>query len=286
MSDIDLLILDVDGAEMLEHCLGSLSRQRLLPARVIVWDNGSKIPTIDRVRPTFPFETVFRRSEKNIGFTGGINAAMNDVVAPFVAWVNNDVVLDGEWLAQLRARFDDVERLGAVQSVMRRDSRTIDGAGIAIDDGTFRQLHHGEPIERAREPYEAWGVSGTAALFRTAALRDVAIGGSILHPRFVAYYEDVELSARLLRAGWSVQVLPTALAVHRGSMSEAALGRSATRYRVRNRYFVARLHPGIGRIPALLREDAKRIFRLFRSRQAGVAIRATLAMGEGLVAPL
>lgn len=283
MSDIELIILDVDGGDMLLHCLGSLSRQRLLPRRVIVWDNGSKILASERVKRPFPFELAIQRSETNLGFTGGINAAMHEVTAPFVAWVNNDVVLDGEWLEQLRARFEDDDRLAAVQSIIRRDSRTIDGAGITISDGTFRQLYYGEPLERTHDLTPAWGVSATASLYRTDALREVSTNGAILHPRFVAYYEDVELNARLHAAGWNTAIVPIALAVHRGSMSAGALGNSAERFRIRNRYFVARLHPGVGRRGALLREDAKQIGRFVQTGRVGAAIRAACAVAEGLL---
>ena len=56
-------------------------------------------------------------------------------------------------------------------------------------------------------------------------------------------------------------MLPVVKATHRGSASASVLGKDAQRLRTRNRYFVARLHPGVGRIPALLWEDAKLLVR-------------------------
>src|SRR6185436_17847860 len=96
----------------------------------------------------------------------------------------------------------------------------------------------------------AWGVSATAALYRRSAL-----SGRVFDERLHTYYEDVELSARLREAGWRVAVLPIVKATHRGSMSASALGTRALRLRTRNRYLVARMHRGAGRIPALLWED-------------------------------
>ncbi|HYR30007.1 MAG TPA: hypothetical protein VEU30_16170, partial [Thermoanaerobaculia bacterium] len=46
-------------------------------------------------------------------------------------------------------------------------------------------------------------------------------------------------------------------ATHRGSASASVLGRDAQRLRTRNRYLVARLHPGTGSIGSLLWEDAR-----------------------------
>jgi GT2 family glycosyltransferase len=96
-------------------------------------------------------------------------------------------------------------------------------------------------------------VSATAALYRRKA-----IGARFFDPAFFAYYEDVELCARLHEQGWSTRVLPVIKATHRGSASASILGSDALRIKTRNRYWVARRHPGVGRVGALLREDLKK----------------------------
>ena len=78
---------------------------------------------------------------------------------------------------------------------------------------------------------------------------------------FFAYYEDVDLNARLHESGWRTEVLPVIKATHRGSQSASILGGDALRLRTRNRYLVARKHRGVGRIGALLLEDFKLALR-------------------------
>jgi len=102
----------------------------------------------------------------------------------------------------------------------------------------------------------AWGVSATAALFRRSA-----IGERMFDPRFFAYYEDVELSARLHDEGWRTVVVPVVKATHRGSASASILGSRGQRLRTRNRYFVARMHRDAGRVGALLAEDVRLLLR-------------------------
>src|SRR5438067_11912088 len=166
MSDVDIIVLDLDGGAMLQECVASIARQTLRPNKVIVFDNGSQTPT--------PNATA--RSEKNLGFAGGVNAAVKLATAPFVALINNDVILDDDWLATVRAAIDD--KTAAIQTIIRRDATTIDGAGIDISDGTIRQLGYGLPLD-ANLP-EAWGVSATATLYRRELLR--------FNERFFAYY--------------------------------------------------------------------------------------------------
>src|SRR5439155_7306291 len=143
------------------------------------------------------------------------------------------VGLDPDWLETVLGAITNsaFERVAAAQTILRRDTQTIDGAGIDLSAGTIRQLGHGLPLGTPLP--QAWGVSATAALYRRELLR--------FDERFFAYYEDVELCARLREEGWGMVVVPAAKATHRGSQSASILGRDALRLRTRNRYFVARL---------------------------------------------
>ena len=248
MSDVIVIVLDVDGGSMLDECLASIHAQTVMPKRVVVFDNGSRVPASERVNGA---EVV--RSDENLGFAGGVNAALRRADSAFVALINNDVVLDRDWLEMVLEAMREVD-VAAVQTVIRRDDATIDGAGIDIADGTFRQAAHGA---RAGAPLpRAWGVSATAALYRRAAFAEKMFDESLF-----AYYEDVDLCARLHAGRWRTVVLPVIRATHRGSRSAPLLGRDALRLRTRNRYLVARRHRGVGRVRALLWEDAKAMLR-------------------------
>jgi GT2 family glycosyltransferase len=255
MTDVSVIVLDIDGDDLLSSCLDSIAAQTQPPREVIVFDNGSRAPVAGRI--AFRHGLHIFRSDTNLGFAGGNNEAYRHATGEFIALVNNDVVLDRDWLATVAAALDADAGLAAVQTVIRRDESTIDGAGIDISDGTFRQAGSGIPIQRwVSVAANAWGVSATAALYRREAL-----GDAIFDAALFAYYEDVELNARLHTAGWRTAVLPVIKATHHGSQSASVLGGDALRLRTRNRYRVARRHPGVGRIGALLFEDAKLALR-------------------------
>ena len=135
MSDVSIIVLDVDGGDMLRACLDSIAAQTLPPREVIVFDNGSRTPVAERIssRPVF-------RNDTNLGFAGGNNAAYRNASGAYIALVNNDVILDRDWLATVAAALEADPKLAAVQTILRRDGTTIDGAGIDISDGTFRQI--------------------------------------------------------------------------------------------------------------------------------------------------
>src|SRR3954451_10068854 len=106
MSDVSVIVLDIDGGDMLRACLDSIAAQTLPPREVIVFDNGSRTPVAERIssRPAF-------RSETNLGFAGGNNAAYRHASGDYIALINNDVILDGDWLANGSAALDFAPKL-------------------------------------------------------------------------------------------------------------------------------------------------------------------------------
>lgn len=256
MIEIEAIVLDLDGGDALEELLDSIASQTVPFRRVHLFDNGSAVPVERRItRRDLPL--AIARSATNLGFTGGVNAVMPRIDSPLVALLNNDVRLSPVWNERLAARFAS-PAVAAVQAINLRPDGTVDGAGITIAGGRFRQRGHGlAPRDVPPVSSDLFGVSLTAAMLRAEAVREVAMGGCTLHPDLFAWYEDVELAARLARADWKAELVEEPLAVHRGSMTAERIVQ-AERLRGRNRYIVARLHPGVGRIHALLAEDLRR----------------------------
>ena len=123
---------------------------------------------------------------------------------------------------RLAARLALDERLAAVQGiVLTADGKRIDSAGLEWNPRreAVPLLAGADPSRAPRGVFEVTGVSATAALYRRAALEHVAPLGEVFEPSFFAYYEDVDLSLRLARAGWRFACDPAAVARHEGSQT-------------------------------------------------------------------
>ncbi len=179
-----------------------------------------------------------------------MNEAYAHTTAPYVGLINNDVVLDADWLAHVRDALDRDAQLAAVQTIIRRPDGLIDGAGST--SATARSAR-----------------SDTAS---PSAHRSRSRGASPQRPRSTAARHSADASSMSVcspttktssspracaRSGWRTAVLPVVKATHRGSASASLLGSRALRLRTRNRYLVARMHRGAGSIAALLWEDAR-----------------------------
>ena len=213
------------------------------------------------------------------GFAVAVNRGMAAVRHPFdfLLLLNDDVVLESGWLSQLLTQLAVEPDLGSVQGMNLRlaEPARIDGCGLAwTRDWQAVQIYDGFAAEASGDlPFEIFGVSATAALYRRTALDAVsAVEGAGGHPfaeRLESYYEDVELAVRLRAAGFASRCVPAARALHAGQATSRRAPARRWRAIYRNRRRVARALLGdrfaqeLPRIRARDRRDLVRRFLAF-----------------------
>jgi GT2 family glycosyltransferase len=212
---VGVVVVNWNGGSLLDSCLDALVGQGA--SRVLVVDNGSEPDEVRRIAARdgvaiLPLGT-------NRGFAAASNAGAVDArlkALPYLAFVNNDAVLEPGYLAACAAALEADPGLSAVQGVvLDAGGRLVDGLGIAWN-GRYEavQVGHGAPPPSdVAPPFAVSGVSGTAPVFRRSAFE----GASGFAGSFFAWYEDADLSLRLLRAGGRFACVPSARARHVGS---------------------------------------------------------------------
>lgn len=282
-TDWAVVVVNMDGGEMLFESLASIDAQGAPPRERILVDNGSRPAELEEVARRHPLWRI-EALGANYGFAHGSNVGIARTGSPWVALVNNDVVLDGEWAERLLARTtgdgesQPVRRslwaatpepagpLAALQgAVLDREGKKVDTLGITLDE-TYAAV----PLAAGRDapavlvgsPLEIRGPSATAALYRRESLR-AASGGrpEVFPPEFFAWYEDVDLGFRFWRLGFRVVCDPRAVALHRGSVTGDRTPSRRRRLLARNRrWALARnLEPeGLARIAEFLRHGDRR----------------------------
>jgi GT2 family glycosyltransferase len=189
------------------------------------------------------------------------------------ALVNDDALVEPGWLARLREALARDAALAAAQGVNLHWDRPelADGCGLGWSrDWQAVQIGRDRPAPAPEAtPFEIFGASATAALYRREALERAALaGGGIFDERLGSWYEDVELAGRLRARGGAAICLPAARALHRGSATGDRRPRERARLVARNRWWAAaallgrRLAGAAPRMAARdLREAARRIAR-------------------------
>jgi GT2 family glycosyltransferase len=235
---VSTVIVNHERRDLLRRCLRSLEEALRAvdeDTEVIVVDNGSQDGSVELVRQEFPDVRVIAL-ERNEGFAGGVTRGIAEASGEWIAVFNNDTTIERDAVAVMLAAARSHPRVGAVAAQMRfADRRNIlnsaglelDRLGIAADRLVGTRIHD----LGASEPYEVFGATGGAALFRREMLDRV--GG--FDETFFAFFEDADLAWRARAHGWRALYAPRAVVYHHHSAT-AAHGSPAKLYLVgRNR---------------------------------------------------
>lgn len=231
---VTIAIVSYNSGATLVRCFEALAAQTERNFRVLLIDNASRERPAALVKD-FPFPVDYREMADNLGFAGGMNAALAACETPLLIALNPDAFPEPEWLATLlraEARYPDVAAFGSLQ-LSANDRNRIDGYGdhYLITGQAWRGVTR--PAIQGELAY-SFGVCAAAALYRVDLLR--RIGG--FDDRFFCFYEDVDVAFRLRLAGAECAVVPAAVVAHVGGASFEGLSDFAAFLIARNQWWV------------------------------------------------
>lgn len=236
--DASVIVVSYNTKALTLACLASIRRFTAgLAHSVIVVDNASTDGSADAIADQYPDVTLIR-SDRNLGFSGGVNAglAVND--SEFVILFNSDAYLiDNAFAAMVDFARAHPEAGGVGCRVMNEDRTHQPTAArfphlwLDFSDHVLRPLGvlprswQANCVDATdyREPVETDWLSGSCALYRRRAIAEA--GG--IDDAFFLGEEDIDLGWRLKARGWRVMYMPFPGVVHLGGRSRAMSATSA-----------------------------------------------------------
>jgi N-acetylglucosaminyl-diphospho-decaprenol L-rhamnosyltransferase len=237
---IAVVTVTFDTGETLRPLLQSIPAAASVPVVTVVSDNGSR--DVDLVRSIATEHGArFVASGQNLGYGGGIRYGLStiDEDVEFVLVTNPDVVLEAGSVDRLLAAADRlplggsfgpriVDEAGDVYPSARRLPSLRTGIGHAAFSRVWPHNPWSQSYWAARETTAertAGWLSGACVLVRRTAFD--AIGG--FDEGYFMYFEDVDLGARLGRAGWDNVYVPDAVVMHSGAHSTSSNAKTMER---------------------------------------------------------
>lgn len=153
-------------------------------------------------------------NEKNVGFLLNCNSAARIARGEYLVFLNNDTVVQPEWLTHLLRLLEQDDRNGLVGPMLLYGNGRLQEAGGIIwrDASGWNYGRHDLPGKPQYNYVKAADyLSGACILLRKTLWN--AIGG--FDERFVpAYYEDTDLAFEVRRRGYRVLYQPLSRVVH------------------------------------------------------------------------
>ncbi len=204
-----LIVLTFNGCDVLGPCLASLTADKGPDDEIIVVDNGSVDETVSVVRRDYPDVRVVALPENRFIF--GLNDGLRVAQGEYVAFLNNDIVVERGFIDSLVRGFDSDEIFAVC-------ARILDKSGDEQGSRTAGFWEHGSLHYRSL-PHrdvatDCFFAVGGQSLFRRSYLEEIGSIDELLWPM---YHEDIELSYRAWKRGWRIRYAPDAVVHHLGS---------------------------------------------------------------------
>ncbi len=217
---VSVVILNWNGKEYLRECLDSVLRSTYAPLEIIFVDNGSTDGSVDYVKSVYPSVLILENG-KNLGYAEGNNKGIELSKGKYVVTLNNDVIVEPDWLEKPVEYFENDDLLAVV------GCRQMSYYDHSIGDGffhypspelTFERIGHGDSYDihsSLAVPGYVISVNGGSAIYR----RDLFIKLGGFDRNFFAYHDETDLCMRLFLGGWKCLYAPQAVVYHKDGAS-------------------------------------------------------------------
>jgi len=242
--DITLSLITVNFNGLTDTCalIDSIPSSNI-PLEVIVVDNGSYNNEAATLSQRYPSVNVVR-SERNLGFAGGNNLGIKAAKGKYLFLINNDTVFDrnGDPFQPLIERLESDKKIGMVCPKIRFtwDKSPIQFAGYTpLSPITLRNHAIGfgeEDTGQHNTPHPTPYAHGAAMLLK----REVIEKAGLIPECYFLYYEELDWSLCITRAGYKIWYEPAATIFHKESRATGQDSPLKAYYISRNRLLFAK----------------------------------------------
>jgi GT2 family glycosyltransferase len=206
-----LIVLNFNGREVIESCINSLVEAKGPEDEIIVVDNASTDGSFESLENRRDIRLL--RLDQNT-FIFGLNRGLEIARGRFVAFLNNDILVEPDFVERCTERFLDGGDVFAV--CPRILEMNGDDQGSRTSGFWLRGLIFFRPLPHSSEPTDCFFAVGGQSFFRRNMLEEIGSIDPLFRPM---YHEDVELSYRAWKRGWRIRYEPSAIAHHVGGHS-------------------------------------------------------------------
>ncbi|MCU0409660.1 MAG: glycosyltransferase family 2 protein, partial [Bacteroidales bacterium] len=225
--DISVIIVSYNSAAYIGECLESVMKASAgLACETIITDNNSSDNSCELISSRFPWTSLIRNST-NRGFAAGCNQGLRASSGRYRLLLNPDTRIDENTLKECLSFMDSRPGAGAA------GVRMIDGDGHFLKESkrsfpkplaSFYKLsglsalfprskklngYYG-PENDGQEPYSVDVLAGAFMFIRAEVLEKTGL----LDEDYFMYGEDIDLSFRIMKAGYLNYYIPSLTIIH------------------------------------------------------------------------
>jgi len=229
---VSFVVVNHNGEKMLSDCLNSIDVQSYSNKEIIVVDNASTDNSTKKLENKNRKNSKIKiiKNSSNLGFCQANNQGIAEAKGEFIAMVNNDVILEKNWLKILVAKAITNNKIGMLTGKRFFPDGNLECKGLS----TSKALN--SVPEKISE--KIFCVDDGACLYRKEMLNDIDLGNGVYDEDLFIYHEDFDIGLRARARGWKAEHCPKAVAFHKHSATTSSMGNMKPFFLNRNNHLV------------------------------------------------
>jgi len=248
----DVIIVNYNGKDIISRCIESIYKSEVLPQKIIIVDNASSDSSVELIRKKFPHVLLVSK-KTNLGFGRGNNEGMRHSTAPFILFLNNDVILDKSCTKELLGGFEKPE-VAVLDPIIykgwqKKKNQSLYAFGAQLSEAGFAYARYDDGTRDDLNNFSAACCMARSDIFKKIKFEK----------RFFLYYEEPMLSVSLLKLGYKIGRIRQAKCYHLESYSTPEKATAGVVFRqfygVQNRFYMLAKHWPAGLLLKILLID-------------------------------
>lgn len=222
---VTVVVCTRDRAALLRGSLTAILKLDYPNFDVLVVDNAPRTDeTCKMVRDEFGDPRIRLVTEPAPGLSQARNAGLRHALGDIVAFTDDDVVVDGAWLREIAAGFERMPGTACVTGLVPAGELRSPAQGYFDDRVSWSKAWEPKVYSLAEPPAElptfpfcigAFGTGANFALDRRVALDLGSFDAALGVGTRTGGGEDIDMFTRVILAGYSLVVQPSAIVWHR-----------------------------------------------------------------------
>jgi hypothetical protein len=232
--DISIIIVNWKSAAFTRQCLRSIyANAQGLNCEVIVIDNASYDGCDRMMKADYP-QAIFSQSATNLGFAGANNLGFEQCTGRNILFLNPDTEIQENALQAMLSALESSPQAGLAGARLLNSDLTLQTTCVVALPSILNQALSSDFLRKAFPSWKIWGmraladsspgpkkveaISGACMLGKREVIEQVGVFST----EYFMYAEDMDLCAKVSKAGWTIFYVPEARIVHHAAGSSSS----------------------------------------------------------------
>jgi GT2 family glycosyltransferase len=274
-----IIILNFNSYQDTIECIKSLEAISYSNYEIVIVDNNSRDNSVEEISKNCPKYRLLL-SKENLGYANGNNIGIKYALeqgADYICILNNDVIVEGNFLQPIIEMFDKDNTIGMVgPCICEYSDRNVVqamGAYINLYRGLAMGQHEGQEYDKINKRFiDVDYLGGACFIVKSEVIRTIGV----IPENYFLFYEETEFCLRARKSGYKLVCISDSRVYHKRSATISKYNGLSYYFLNRNRIIFMRRNAnliqkiiftpyiiieGIGRI--LLRREPIKLFKCY-----------------------